>query len=496
MGPSGGIVLVLGTYLLALLVLGFWGSRESHSLVGYYVAGKKLPSWVIAFSSTSTGESAWLLLGLTGMGYMVGFHALWVVLGEFLGVLVAWKFVARPFKEYTDRYDSITVMDYLETRFGDHEHIFRLVGTIIILSMVTAYTAAQLTASGKAFNSFLGMDYATGVTVGAVVILFYTTVGGFKAVAYSDLLQGILMFCCLFLLPVAGIMAVGGWDSFIENLHLQDPALLTVMGSEGLELSSVLSAVGFVAIGFAFLGSPQLLTRFMAARSQVDIVQGSRIAIPCILVFDIGAVLAGMSGRVLFPSLADPETVLPVMSVELFPSLITGLFLVTVLAAIMSTVDSLLILASASVVRDVIQQTLKLAIVERKLSLVGKLVTVLIGTVALVAALMEMRAIFWFVLFAWSGIAAAFTPAIICSLFWDKTTKAGAIAGMISGFLATVLWVLFFKEKFFDLYEMIPGFIVGFMVVIAVSLCGQPPLGAKEEMVSISAEARKKLAQL
>ena len=224
-------------------------------------------------------------------------HALWVVLGEFLGVLVAWKFVARPFKEYTDRYDSITVMDYLETRFGDHEHIFRLVGTIIILSMVTAYTAAQLTASGKAFNSFLGMDYATGVTVGAVVILFYTTVGGFKAVAYSDLLQGILMFGCLFLLPVAGIMAVGGWDSFIENLHLQDPALLTVMGSEGLELSSVLSAVGFVAIGFAFLGSPQLLTRFMAARSQVDIVQGSRIAIPCILA------LPGLANKICLPTI-------------------------------------------------------------------------------------------------------------------------------------------------------------------------------------------------
>ena len=157
----------------------------------------------------------------------------------------------------------------------------------------------------------------------------------------------------------------------------------------------------------------------------------------------------------------------------------------------MSTVDSLLILASASVVRDVIQQTLKLAIRERVLSLIGKLVTVVIGIVALVAALMEVRAIFWFVLFAWSGIAAAFTPAIICSLFWDKTTKAGAIGGMISGFVATIVWVLFFKERFFDLYEMIPGFIVGFAVVIGVSLFGRPPQGAKEEMTSIMVEARK-----
>ena len=478
MAPSRGIILVLGCYLLVLLVLGFWGSKDSKSLAGYYVAGKRLPSWVIAFSSTSTGESAWLLLGLTGMGYMVGFHALWVVLGEFLGVLVAWKWVARPFKEYTDRYDSITVNDYLETRFRDNSHILRIIGTIIILSMVTAYTAAQLTASGKAFNSFLGTDYATGVTIGALVIMFYTTIGGFKAVAYSDLIQGILMFGCLFLLPITGIVAIGGWSSFIENLRLEDPSLLALMGSGGLTLSSMISALGFVAIGFAFLGSPQLLTRFMAARSQTDIVKGARIAIPCILVFDIGAVFAGMAGRVLFPALTDPETILPMMSMDLFPSLITGLFLVTVLAAIMSTVDSLLILASASVVRDIIQQTLKLAIGERRLSLYGKLVTVFIGTIALIAALAEVRAIFWFVLFAWSGIATAFTPAILCSLFWDKTTKNGAIAGMISGFITTVLWVLIFKERFFDLYEMIPGFVVGFSVVIGVSLIGRPPEGA------------------
>ena len=493
MASSRGIILVLGCYLLVLLVLGFWGSKDSKSLAGYYVAGKKLPSWVIAFSSTSTGESAWLLLGLTGMGYMVGFHALWVVLGEFLGVLIAWKWVARPFKEYTDRYDSITVNDYLETRFRDNSHILRIIGTIIILSMVTAYTAAQLTASGKAFNSFLGTDYTTGVTIGALVIVFYTTIGGFKAVAYSDLIQGILMFGCLFLLPITGIMAIGGWSSFIESLRLEDPSLLALMGSGGLTLSSMISALGFVAIGFAFLGSPQLLTRFMAARSQTDIVKGARIAIPCILVFDIGAVFAGMAGRVLFPALTDPETILPMMSMDLFPSLITGLFLVTVLAAIMSTVDSLLILASASVVRDIIQQTLKLAIGERKLSLYGKLVTVFIGTIALIAALTEVRAIFWFVLFAWSGIATAFTPAILCSLFWDKTTKNGAIAGMISGFITTVVWVLFFKERFFDLYEMIPGFVVGFSVVIGVSLIGRPPEGAAEEMAMISAETRKEL---
>ena len=166
------IIAVLIVYGFVLLAIGFWASRGSSSVAGYYVAGKKLPSWVIAFSSNTTGESAWLLLGLTGMGYLVGIHALWIVLGEVTGVALAWVFVGLRFKEYTDRYDSITVPDYLESRFKDTRHVIRLVSVVIILSMVTAYTAAQLTASGKAFGSFLGTSYEVGVLIGVVFILF------------------------------------------------------------------------------------------------------------------------------------------------------------------------------------------------------------------------------------------------------------------------------------------------------------------------------------
>ena len=479
------IVGVLVVYLLILLGLGLWGSRSSGSVAGYYVAGKQLPSWVIAFSSTSTGESAWLLLGLTGMGYAVGFHALWVVLGEFLGVLIAWKYVARPFKEYTDRYDSITVPDYLESRFHDVGHVMRVISMVIIVSMVTAYTAAQLTASGKAFGAFLDTSYSTGVWIGAAVILYYTSVGGFKAVAYSDVFQGVLMLLCLAVLPVVGIAAVGGWSSLLKGLRVQDQNLLGVMGANGVSLRGFIDVAGFIAIGLAFMGSPQLLTRFIAARGQRDIVQGGRIAVFVILVFDIGAVFGGMAGRVLFPGLIDQETILPVMSSELFPALFTGIFLVVVLAAIMSTVDSLLILASSAVVRDIVQKIFNPDVSERQLSLYGRGVTVVIGAVALAAALTEARAIFWFVLFAWSGLASAFTPVVLCSLFWKGTTRAGAIAGMVSGFLTAVLWVLLFKEQFFDLYEMIPGFVVGFAVTIGVSLATSPPEGAAEEMDSV-----------
>ena len=426
---SATIVAVLSLYLLVLLAIGVWGARDSKRLAGYYLAGKRLPAWVIAFSSNATGESGWLLLGLTGMGYVVGVHALWVVFGEVLGVALAWALVALPFKRITDRYESITVADYLTARFEDSTHTLRLVSAVIIVSMVTAYTAAQFTASGKAFDAFLGTGYTGGVLIGAAVIFYYTTVGGFKAVAYSDLLQGLLMLGGLLVLPIVGVAAAGGWTAMIDALRVADPLLLTPMGSFGLSIEGAISAVSFAGIGLAFLGSPQLLTRFMAARSEGEIVSGSLLAVLCIVVFDVGAVLTGMAGRALYPGLGDPETVLPLMSAELLPALFTGLFMVIVLAAIMSTVDSLLILASAAVVRDVVQQVIWPDCDERRLARYGKITTVVIGLGGLGFALTEARLIFWFVLFAWSGLASAFTPVVLCSLFWPRTTRAGAWPG-------------------------------------------------------------------
>jgi sodium/proline symporter len=475
------VVAILVLYLVVLLAIGIWGGRESKDVKGYYVAGKRLPSWVIAFSSNATGESAWLLLGLTGMGYAVGVHAFWVVLGEVVGVTLAWTVVARPFKEFTDRYGSITVPDFLESRFPGRGHALRWVGVVVTLSMTAFYTAAQLTASGKAFDSFLGTGYGVGVVIGAAIILFYTTVGGFKAVAYSDLLQGVLMFLCLLLLPVVGIAAAGGWGQMTATLAAENPALLEPMGGLGMGMVGWASVLGFVGIGIAFLGSPQLLTRFISARDRTQITSASWIAVVCIIVFDVGAVLAGMAGRALFPGLADPETIYPMMATGLFPAVFTGLFLVIVLAAMMSTVDSLLILASSAVVRDIVQQVFRPDTPERLLSRYGKLTTVVLGCGALALALTEPRVIFWFVLFAWSGLACAFTPVVLCGLFWPRTTRAGAVAGMVVGFSVTVGWVLFFKTDFYDLYEMIPGFLAGLLATVVVSLVTVPPPGADAE---------------
>ena len=483
--PATPILIVLAVYGVLLFAIGLWGGRASGSVAGYYVAGKRLPAWVIAFSNNATGESAWLLLGLTGMGYAVGFHALWVVLGEVLGVALGWALVARPFKEYTDRYDAITVPDYLEARFPTARGVFRVLGLVIILTMVTAYTAAQFTAMGKAFGAFLDTTYTTGVIVGAIIILFYTTIGGFKAVAYSDLLQGMLMFGGLLVLPFIGFAAAGGWSAVIDGVGAQDPALLRPMGTFGLTLPGIVSAVGFVAVGFAFLGAPQLLVRWISARDQRQIVDGGLIAVLCIIVFDLGAVFTGIAGRALLPGLADPETILPALTTTLLPALFVGIFLVIVLAASMSTVDSLLILASSSVARDFVQKLVRADISDERVAWIGKATTVAIGAGALAFALQEVRVIFWFVLFAWSGLACAFMPPVLCSLFWKRTTTAGAIAGMVAGFLTAIVWVLAFKAQTYELYEMIPGLAVGFGVTVVVSLLGQPPAGAETEFEEI-----------
>jgi sodium/proline symporter len=485
---SATVIAVLVTYLVIMLCLGFWSRHESQSVKGYFVAGKRLPSWVIAFSSNATGESGWLLLGLTGMGYLVGIHALWIVLGEVLGVTVSWVFIARPFKAYTDRYNSITVPDYLESRFRDTRHWLRFLSVAIILSMVAAYLAAQLVATGKAFQTFLEMSYVGGVLLGAIITISYTAIGGFKAVAYTDLFQGILMAVGLSTLALGGIYSAGGWLPMMSRLHELDPNLLVPMGEHGLTAAGVASVAGFLGIGLAFAGVPQLLVRFISAKNQREIVNGSWLAVVCIVIFDTSAVFAGMAGRCLFPGLEDPETIMPLMSEELFPALITGLLVVVVMGAIMSTVDSLLILASSAVVRDLIQKVFRPDMADERLTKFGKVTTILMGLVAIPIAIAKVKAIFWFVLFAWSGLATAFAPVIICSLFWKRTTLAGAIAGMAGGFLTTVIWVVFFKAQFYDLYEMLPGFFVGLGLTILVSSFTKPPADSAEEFAAIKQE--------
>jgi sodium/proline symporter len=461
-------------YLLVLAGLALWSRRESQTMSGYFIAGKSLPPWVVAFSTNATGESGWLLLGLTGMGYAVGAQALWVVAGEVVGIALAWLLMSRRLKRLADRTDAITVPDVLAARFGDERHILRRISVLIILVMVGAYVAAQMVATGKAFAGFTELDYSTGVLVGATIIIGYTLVGGYKAVAWTDLFQGVLMLLGLIVLPLVAIHAGDGWSAVMDKLAQQDPGLLSPWGPEGKSTTALVGIFSFLAVGLPFMGVPQLMVRFMSARSEKSLVPAMTISITVILLFDLGAVLTGMAGRALMPGLEDPERILPLLSTAVLPPVLSGVMMVVVLAAIMSTVDSLLILASSAVVRDYWQQIRGTKLSDHALANRGKIVTLLIGLIGIGFALHQTPLIFWFVLFAWSGLGAAFGPVLLCALWYPRTTLRGAVAGMLGGFLTTVAWVLWLKPLFFNLLEVIPGFLVGLLLTIAFSRRTRP----------------------
>ena len=462
-------VIVLIVYLGILVALALWSSRETHTLSGYSLAGKKLPYWVVAFSTNATGESGWLLLGLSGMGYAVGVQAYWVVVGEILGIAASWWIIARRIKRYGDETDSITVPDVLVAKFEDKWNLIRGVAVVIILVMVTAYVTAQMVASGKTLSSFLGMEYATGVIVGSIFIIGYTFVGGYKAVSYTDVVQGVLMMLGLIAVPAAAIFASGGWAEVQSNLTLQDPALVDMFAMSDSGKPVLIAIASFVAIGLPFLGVPQLLIRFMSARDDVEIKKARIVSMSVMLIFTVGAVTAGVAGRALFPGLEDAETIFPVLSNNLFPEIISGMLLVVVLSAIMSTVDSLLLLASSAVVRDTYQKIIGTTKSEESLSNYGKLITVVIGVIAVVFGIQEPRVIFDFVLASWSGLGSAFGPAMVGILYYNRITWAGVLSGMLGGFIASVVWLTQFKSDYHDLYEAIPGFIVGFALTYGVS---------------------------
>lgn len=471
-------VAVLVAYLLVLIALAIWSRRETDSLSGFFLAGKKLPYWVVAFSTNATGESGWLLLGLTGMGYAVGAQAYWVVVGEVIGIALSWTLISRRLKRLSDETDSITLPDVIAARFNDSKHILRSIAVVIILTMVCAYVTAQMVASGKALSSFVGMDYSSAVIVGAIIIIAYTFVGGYKAVAYTDVVQGVLMLGGLIIVPAVAVSTAGGWQSVTSNLAAQDPGLLSMWNITDSGFPGWIALVSFLAIGLPFLGVPQLMVRFMSARDEDELKKARILSVIVILLFDVGAVTAGMAGRALFPGLDDAETIFPLLSTELFPPLITGVMMVVVLSAIMSTVDSLLLLASSAVVRDTLQKIVGSTRSDKTLAGYGKFVTILIGVIGVAFAIGEVKIIFWFILFAWSGLGAAFGPVIICMLYYKRTTLPGVAAGMLGGFLTSVIWVAVFKAGTYELYEMIPGFIVGMTLTLLVSQITRDNAGA------------------
>lgn len=441
--------LILIAYFSVLFLIGLLASRRIKNIKDYYVGGKKMGYWVVAFSARATGESGWLLLGLTAMGAMSGLNALWVVIGEVIGVAIAWFFMAKPFKKLTDEYDSITIPDYLVSRFNASGNTLRVLAATTLTVFVAIYVSAQIDLTGQAFEKFLDWDYFVGALVGFVIVVAYTFSGGFVAVAWSDLFQGVVILLCLVGLPVFVYFSISPEHGLFQALGEIDPALLDFWGSgKGLGLQ-IATIVGFFGIGLGFLGSPQVFVRFMSIKDEKEINRGRWVAILFTIVTDTAAVFIGILGRYVFTESGmaveealghNAENVLALLVESFLPLALSGLFIAAVLSAIMSTIDSLLVVASSAIVRDFYQQIYRPNQPDADLSGISRWVTLALALAALIIALsvavwVPGRSVFWFPIFGWSGIAATFCPMIILSLFYRGYTEKGAIVSMITGFL-------------------------------------------------------------
>ncbi|MCH2022759.1 MAG: sodium/proline symporter [Saprospiraceae bacterium] len=446
--------IVLGIYFAILFFIGLMASRRVKGLSDFYVGGKNIGYWAAAFSARATGESGWLLLGLTGMGAIAGLSAYWVVVGELLGVGISWWFMAKPFKRLTDKYESITVPDFLESHFNAKTHTIRVLAAVALAVFVVIYVSAQIDATGKAFESLLELNYFTGALLGFFIVLAYIFIGGFVAAVWSDLFQGILMFLGLVTLPVIAWWSITNGDGIVSGLHAIDPDLTNIWGNDPNPWMNIFAILGFVTIGLGFLGSPQIYVRFISIKNDSEIDKGKWVAIIFTLLTDAAAVTIGLLGRYLFTETGqDPEVILGTGGEDViiqlieysFPTIIIAIYIAIILSAIMSTIDSLLILASSAITRDFYQKIRRPDLKDGDLTSMSRYVTLVMALAALaiamaVAILTPDRTVFWFVIFGWSGIAATFCPVTILCLFWKPYSEKGAIASMVTGFLCVPLF--------------------------------------------------------
>jgi sodium/proline symporter len=475
-------IIALTLYVLVLFLIGIVASRRVKNISDYYVGGKKIGYWAVAFSARATGESGWLLIGLTGMGALAGLSAYWVVLGEVLGVAVSWQFMAKRFKRKSDTYQSLTIPDYLESHFKSSTRFLRGLAASILSVFVVIYVSTQIDATGIAFESMMDMNYYHGAILGFLIVLAYIFIGGFVAVVWSDLFQGVLMFFGLVILPIVVYYNLDANLNILDTLHTLDPKLTNIWGGEGFWLN-LATILGFSMIGLGFLGSPQVYVRFMSIKNEEEITKGKWVAIFYTLLTDAAAVTIGILARVYFTENGqDPEAVfgtgatdvLNMVTTNFLPLGIAAIYVAIVLSAIMSTIDSLLVLASSAVTRDFYQKIFNPSISDGELTKISRYVTLIMALLALglafgMAYFSPDRQVFWVMIFGWSGIAASFCPVIILSLFWKEYSEAGAIGSIISGFIGVILFKFVVNELdvigiYFDRLDVLaPSFIVSLL---------------------------------
>lgn len=474
---SGTIAVVFALYLLAMVIIGFITARMTHSSLDFFLGRRSLNAWVAAISSTASSESAWAVLGTVGLSYKDGLSAAWFLPGCLFGYAINWFFLADRLRRHSREHHTITIPDYLASHFRGDTRRLRWVAVSIIFACMMAYMAAQFTAIGKTFDSLFGIPHGVSIPVGAAIILLYTAMGGFLAVVWTDFLQGLIMAGGILLLAVAALVEVGGWGGVANYAQHAAPELLTWTGGKS-QSAFFGSVVGLLGIGLGYPGQPHVLNRYMAARDERAIRKGIWIALGWGVLIYTSAIVLGIAGRALIPALGDPEHLFPRAAELLLPPLLAAVVLTGILAAIMSTISAQILVATSTVAHDILHRLFARDLHQQKVLFVSRIALVVLGIGAMAIALTQVEMIFWFVLFAWSGLGASFGPLILWTLYAKTITRQAAIAGMMTGFVVTVFWKVSGLSDAV-IYELVPAFALSFIAIWMVTRLSSPVPVAK-----------------
>lgn len=484
-------ITVFIVYLLGMVAIGVWMYRRTNTTTDYFLGGRSLNSWVTALSAQASDMSGWLLLGLPGLIYATGVNGMWMAIGLAVGTYLNWQFIAKRLRRYTEVNQSITIPDYLDNRFKDQSKALRIVSALTILVFFLFYTASGMVASAVLFQETFHIDYNVALFIGAVVVVSYTFLGGFLAVSLTDFVQGSLMFLSLIFVPVALINMLGGVSEAMTAVSQVNPDLLNMTKIVNLDESgswisqtvsfSVIGTVSLVAWGLGYFGQPHILVRFMGIRSASEIPKARFIGVIWVVLSLLGAGFVGLLGIPYFDvPLDNPETVLISLAQMLFNPWITGIVLAAIFSAIMSTIDSQLLVCSSAIAEDFYRPFFRKNASEAELVWVSRITVLAVAIVAVILA-MSGGSVLDLVSYAWAGFGAAFGPVVLLSLFWKRMTRNGALSGIVVGGVTVLLWKHVPALSGTGLYELVPGFVLGLLAITIFSLIDKAPSRAIQD---------------
>ena len=488
------IVTAIVIYLLLMLAIGFRFSKKTSNSEDFYLGGRKMGPLVTAMSAEASDMSSWLLMGLPGLAYLTGVaDAAWTAIGLGIGTWLNWYFVSRRLRRYSQNIGAITVPEFFSKRYHDKSNVLNAIAAIVIIIFFIPYTASGFAACGKLFNSLFGVDYTAAMTVAALVIVGYTIMGGFGAVSTTDLIQSIVMTIALITVLTYGITTAGGWGVVMDNAKSLSGYLSLTATHDAANGSAVpytaLSIASCLAWGFGYFGMPHILLRFMAIEDENKLVLSRRIAsvwvfIAMAVAIIIGIVGLGMThaGALDFLEGSSSETLIVqiaglISKHGFLTALLAGIILAGILAATMSTADSQMLAAASSVSQNVVQDFLHVRLSEKQSLLVARITIAVIAVLGIVLARDPNSSVFGIVSFAWAGFGSAFGAVMLCALFWKRSNKWGALAGMISGGTVVFLWKYLVRPLggVWNIYELLPAFFVSLLFIIVVSLLTGKP---------------------